>query len=148
MTTDPIADMLTRIRNVQMVNKSEVILPYSKLKFNILKLLETKGWIADVEKVEPAERKGKSNYSKKSREYIYQRFTTLKVKLKYDKGKPKINSLRRISKPGRRVYIDKNEIPIILNGKGIAVISTSKGLMTDDDARKYKVGGEYICEIY
>lgn len=146
--TDPIADMLTRIRNAQMVKKSEVILPYSKLKFNILTLMAKHGWIESVEKREPIV-KGKAKLSKTSHNYIYYRFATLRVKLKYNPdGSPKITSLKRISKPGRRIYVSKNEVVPVLKGKGMAVISTSRGLMTDREARQHKVGGELVCEIY
>ncbi len=146
--TDPIADMLTRIRNAQMVRKSEVILPYSKLKFNILTLLAEHGWIESVERREPSS-KPKSKLSKHSHNYVYYRFATLRVKLKYNSdGRPKINSLKRISKPGRRIYVSKDEVVPVLKGKGMAVISTSRGLMTDQQARQHEVGGELICEIY
>ena len=144
--TDPIADMLTRIRNIQMVKKTEVVLPYSKLKFNILKLMQENGWIKSVIKQEPV---AKSKFKKSSKDYIYNRFATLIVVLKYDEQKvSKISSLKRISKPGRRVYVNKEEIPTVLNGKGMSIISTSQGLLTDKGARQKKIGGELICEIY
>jgi len=148
--TDPIADMLTRIRNAQIVKKSEVILPYSKLKFNILTLMAKSGWIEGVTKREPLVSKGANNkFKKTSRDYLQQRFATLQVKLKYSPtGQPHISSLKRISKPGRRIYVNKDEIFTVLNGKGIAVISTSQGLLTDKEARQRKIGGEIICEIY
>ena len=145
--TDPIADMLTRIRNAQMVKKSEVVLPYSKLKHNILNLLVKEGWLESVEKIQ-AISEVKSKNKKLHSERPHSRFATLKIKLKYiNSVYPKISSLRRISKPGRRVYINKESIPLVLNGKGLAVISTSQGLMTDRQARQKKVGGEVICEI-
>ncbi len=144
--TDPIADMLTRIRNIQMVKKTEVVLPYSKLKFNILKLMQENGWIENVIKREPV---AKSKFKKSSKDYIYNRFATLVVTLKYNEHKvSKISSLKRISKPGRRVYVNKEEIPTVLNGKGMSIISTSQGLLTDKEARQKKIGGELICEIY
>jgi small subunit ribosomal protein S8 len=144
--TDPIADMLTRIRNAQMVRKSEVIMPYSKLKLSILELLAKEGWIKSVEKVEPTDTK---NVKLKKNDTQNGRFITLLVKLKYkNKKTPHITNLKRISKPGRRVYVSKEEIPIVLNGKGSSVISTSKGLLTDSGARKDKIGGEVICQIY
>ena len=143
MHTDPIADMLTRIRNAQAVNKTEVVLPYSKLKIAVLGLLLKEGWVDKVEKVAPSDSKTASKNDTLSR------FDALKVKIKYeDVGIPKIRSIKRISKPGRRVYVDKDNIPVVLNSLGIAVISTSQGLMTDDQAREKKVGGEIICEIY
>ena len=143
MFTDPISDMLTRIRNVQMIKKTEVILPYSKLKLNILKLLQTQGWIESVELIEGVWAK-----NKKLPQDTKARFDRLKVIVYYEQGKPKIKSLTRISRPSRRVYVDKNNIPKVLNGWGIAIISTSKGLMTDKQARKESIGGEVIFEIY
>lgn len=142
--TDPIADMLTRIRNAQMVKKSELVLPYSKLKMGILNILAKEGWLQEVEKIEAAG--GKIN----RKASITSRFDSIKIKLYYDADsrQPKITKLERISKPGRRVYVDKENIPFVLNGKGLAIISTSKGLLTDREARKQKVGGEIICEIY
>ncbi len=148
--TDPIADMLTRIRNAQMVKKSEVILPYSKLKFNILKLMARHGWIEGVSKNEPLSSGNNSSKLKKtSKNYIQERFASLHIKLKYrNSGEPYIISLKRISKPGRRVYVNKHEISSVLNGKGMAIISTSQGLLTDKEARQHQIGGEIICEIY
>ncbi len=127
--TDPIADMLTRIRNALRVNKSEVTIPYSKLKVRIAEILKNEGYI--------------SSYS----EQIENR--QLKLKLKYQSdGRSAINSLRRISKPGRRVYCQADKLPRVLNNLGIAIISTPAGLMTVADAKKNKIGGEIICEIY
>lgn len=131
---DPIADMLTQIRNAAAVRKAEVVLPMSKIKFNIAKLLEENGWIT---KVEVITHEGKNNFSE------------LKLTLKYKAdGKPKIASLTRISKSSRRVYVSKDQLPKVLNNLGIAIISTSQGLMTNRDARKRSLGGEVICEIY
>ena len=141
MYTDTIADMLTRIRNIQLVKKSEVVLPYSKIKFNIAKILEANGWLDKVEILEP-ESKLKSGQSK------INHFKQLKIKLSYLGQKPKIEHLKRISKPGRRVYVSKDEIPTVLNGYGLAIISTSRGLMTNEEAKKAGLGGEIICEIY
>lgn len=148
--TDPIADMLTRIRNAQMVKKSDVVIPYSKLKFNILSLLAKEGWLQAVSKIEPSSSKQvKSKTSRSPSSERASRFTTLAVKLKYNsEQRPHINQLKRVSKPGRRVYVSKDKIPLVLNGKGTSIISTSRGLLTDKDARKQKVGGEVICEIY
>ena len=144
--TDPIADMLTRIRNAQLVKKPEVIMPYSKLKANILNLLSKEGWVGAVGKVEPAViAKGKKHLAKT---VITDRFATLKIQIKYNGKNPKINSLKRTSKPGRRLYAKKDHIPFVLGGKGIAVISTSQGLLSDRQARKDHIGGEVICEIY
>ena len=148
--TDPIADMLTRIRNAQMVKKSVVIMPFSKLKFNILTLMAREGWIGSVKRIEPADGKADISKSKKTDTERLNRFAELQVKIKYldDGRQPKITSLKRISKPGGRVYVDKEHIPFVLNGRGLAVISTSQGLLTDKAARKGKVGGEVICEVY
>lgn len=144
MHTDPIADMLTRIRNAQKVTKSEVVLPYSKIKFGILKLLEKEGWVKEVEVI-------KADVSSKTKLLSEgsSRFDCLKAGIIYVAGKkPKINSLKRISTPGRRVYADKNKLPQVLNGYGMAIISTSHGLMTNKEARQNHLGGEVICEIY
>lgn len=147
--TDPIADMLTRIRNAQMVKKSVVIMPFSKLKFNILTLMAKEGWIGSVKHIEPSDGKADVGKSKKTDMDSPNRFAELQVKIKYsDNGQPKITSLRRVSKPGGRVYVDREHLPFVLNGRGLAIISTSQGLLTDKDARKSKVGGEVICEIY
>ncbi len=128
--TDPIADMLTRMRNALAVNKAEVIMPFSKVKFNIAKVLEKTNYINKVEKV-------KDN-----------NFDAIKIGLKYNKKEPAIKHLKRISTPGQRIYINSQEIPVVLNGYGLAIISTSKGILTDKEARVQKMGGEYICEIW
>lgn len=128
--TDPIADMLTRIRNAQAVGKETVVLPFSKLKMNLANILVKQGYLAQVEKIE--------NLHK----------TILQLKLKYINRKPVIENLKMISKPGRRVYRKGIELPYVLNNMGIAIVSTSQGLMTNHEARKKKIGGEIICEIY
>lgn len=131
---DPIADMLTRIRNAAALKKAEVVLPMSKIKFNIAKLLEKNGWITKAELMEGAGDKG---------------FDDMRIVLKYKAdGSPMISSVKRISKSSRRVYVSKEELPRVLNGFGIAVISTSKGLMTNREAREQNLGGEVICELY
>ncbi len=136
--TDPIADMLTRIRNALAVKKSEVVLPMSKIKFSIAKVLEREEW---VEKAQVIEEKGKKNEGNG--------FDKIIIILKYKtNGRPVISSLKRISKPGRRVYANKNELPRVLNNLGVAIISTPEGIMTNKDARKKGIGGEVICEIY
>jgi len=135
--TDPIADMLTRIRNASLVNKHEVLIPMSKIKYEIAKILKKEGFILDVEilKLRNTEKKGV--------------FDEIKLILKYKKnGKSVITKISRISKPGLRVYCDKNNLPKVLNNMGIAIISTSAGLMTNKEARKKNLGGENICEIY
>ena len=133
MNTDPIADMLTRIRNANMASLTEVSLPSSNLKAELAKLLKTEGYIEDY-KVE--EKEGSA-------------FKTLKITLKYDeKSKPVISSLKRVSRPGLRSYSKAKNIPQVLGGMGIAVLSTSKGLLTDRKARQENVGGEVLCYIY
>ena len=136
--TDPIADMLTRIRNASAVGKPEVVLPMSKIKNEIAKILKQEGWILDCEIIKASSVKNK-NF----------KFDELKLKLKYKKsGKSYITSIKRISKPGLRVYSNKTELPRVLNNLGISIISTSRGLMTNKKARKQGLGGEVICEIY
>ena len=137
---DPIADMLTRIRNASIIRKSEIILPMSKIKLSIAKILENEGFIKKIEVIKGGHELQKNKTSK---------FDQIRLVLEYTKdGQSKISSLKRISKPGRRVYVDKEQIPIVLNGFGLAIISTSKGIMTSMDAKKNKIGGELICEIY
>ena len=125
--TDPIADMLTRIRNANQIHSTEVSMPVSKLKVAIAKILNDEGFIA--------------NYEVKDR--------TLTLTLKYGQNKERvITGLKRISKPGLRVYANVEDLPRVLNGLGIAIISTPKGIMTDKDARKNNVGGEVIAFIW
>jgi small subunit ribosomal protein S8 len=123
--------MLTRIRNASAVNKAEVLVPMSKVKFAIAKILEQNHWLGKVEKVEQGG------------------VPHLQITLKYqDNGQPSIQSITRVSRPGRRVYAGKDELPRVLNNFGIAIISTSQGLMTNKEAGKKKIGGEVVCEIY
>ncbi|MDP2586771.1 MAG: 30S ribosomal protein S8 [Candidatus Komeilibacteria bacterium] len=130
MMTDPIADMLTRVRNSLAVKKPEVVLPFSKIKYEIAKILKSAGYLESVEKVED-------------------RFTKLKLVLAYKEGNvPAITHIKRISKPGLRVYVSRDKIPYVLNDLGIAILSTSRGLMTNKQARRGKVGGELICEVW
>ncbi len=129
MMTDPIADMLTRMRNATAVNKPEVLIPYSKLKAEIAKILQSSGYISGAEKEEEGH-------------------PQLKVSLKYKGKLSVIRGLKRVSKPGRRVYASKDDLPIVLNNIGIAVISTSKGLMTNKEAKRHGLGGEIIFEVY
>lgn len=129
--TDPISDMLTRIRNAAMVNKSQVDLPLSKVKFAIAKLLEQSGYLEDVKTYEVGN-KGMISF-----------------KIKYNQARrPVLKNVKRISKPGRRVYVKANEITAVRSGQGISVISTPNGLMTNSEARKRRLGGEVICEVY
>ena len=128
--SDPIADMLTRIRNGQSAGKVEVRMPSSKLKLAIAKLLEDEGYIsgANVE----------SNGAKPE----------LIVQLKYFQGRPVIDMIKRVSRPGLRQYKGANDLPKVAGGLGVSIISTSKGIMTDRAARKAGVGGEVICEVF
>jgi small subunit ribosomal protein S8 len=129
VTTDPIADMLSRIRNAIMVRREEVVIPYSKMKAEIANILAKEGYIEKVEKVDD----GKS----------------LKLTFKLIDGKQKvIQGLRRISKPGLRVYSESKDLPKVLSGLGIAIISTSAGLMTDREAREKKLGGEVLAYVW
>ncbi len=133
MNTDPIADMLTRIRNANMVSLTNVEIPSSKLKIELAKLLKNEGYVEDYAVIE----KEGSN------------FKTLNIKLKYDeKSKPVISNLKRVSRPGLRNYCKARNLPQVLGGMGIAIISTSKGLLTDRKARKENVGGEVLCYIW
>lgn len=128
---DPIADFLNRIKNAESVYHEIVRVPFSKMKFQIAKILEREGFI------QGAEKKGKG-----SRKFI-------KIILKYNDDKtPALRDFKMISKPSRRVYIKSKDIKRVKGGFGIGIISTPKGLMTDKEARREKVGGEYICEIW
>lgn len=131
MNTDPIADMLTRIRNANMVSHEKVEMPSSKLKVELAKLLKEEGFITDYEVKEVG------------------KFKVLTVILKYDMNKkPVITKLERISKPGLRNYSKAKNLPKVLDGMGIAIVSTSKGLLTDRKARKENIGGEVLCYVY
>lgn len=132
--TDPIADMLTRIRNAQAVKKTQVVLPFSKIKLALAEILKRQGFIKEVERIAAAAKNSK--------------LEEIRLTLKYSGKEPAISHLRRISKPGRRVYTTKEELPVVLNNFGIAIISTSQGLMTNKEAKKKNLGGELICEIY
>ncbi len=129
--TDPIADMLTRIRNALKVQHEYVDIPGSKMKIRIAEILKSEGYINNFQVISEGPKK------------------TIRIFLKYDeKRRPVIEGLKRVSKPGRRVYAGYREIPKVLNGYGINIVSTSKGIMTDKEARKAKVGGEIICSIW
>jgi small subunit ribosomal protein S8 len=129
MMTDPIADMLTRIRNASLVRKAEVVLPFSKIKLAIAKLLVREGYLAGVE-----ERTDTHPY--------------IVLQLKYVNGQAAIRDLKRISTPGARCYAKHDKLKRVLNGFGMAIISTPTGLLTDNEARQAKIGGEIICEVY
>lgn len=138
---DPIADMLSRIRNAIMAQKEEVILPYSKIKFEMAKILDNHKVISSLETIEPI----KTHRSKEETNH----FKQIKIKLAYDEnGQPLITNLRRVSKPGQKIYIKKDNMPRVLDGLGFAIISTSQGLMSDQEAKKRKIGGELLCEIW
>lgn len=128
---DPIADMLTRIRNAVLVNKTEVIIPFSKVKFEVGKILNREGFIERIEKTDEFDKKR----------------PFLRIILKYKDKSPVVREITRISKPGRRIYQGYKEIPKILPSLGILIVSTSRGLMTNTEAKQQKVGGEVICEI-
>lgn len=125
---DPISDMLTRIRNAQAVGKESVSLMASRMKIAIAKVLKEEGFISDYSVID-------ESIGKK----------TLSLLLKYYNGKAVIGSISRVSRPSLRVYKNKKKLPVVMNGMGIAIISTPKGLLTDRDARKIGVGGEIIC---
>jgi small subunit ribosomal protein S8 len=127
--TDPIADMLVRIRNAQMVGHTEVAMPASQLKASIAKVLKDEGYIEDFATRENGPKK------------------ELRIALKYYAGKPVIERLERVSKPGLRVYKGRNDIPKVMNGLGVAILSTSRGVMTDRKARADGVGGEVLCIV-
>lgn len=129
MITDPISDMLTRIRNASLVSKKEVVLPYSKIKYAIAKILKEEGYIKEAKKEDIG-------------------FGQLKLELKYQNKKPAISFIKRVSKPGCRIYSPCDEIPKVLGGMGITILSTSCGLMTNKEAKKRRLGGEIICEVY
>lgn len=129
-TTDPIADMLTRIRNAIAVRKSEVNLPYSQIKESVARLLQENNFV-DAVSVSDAP-VGK----------------TLNVKINDGSGNARITEIVRMSKPGRRHYVNSKEIPVVKRGRGIVILSTSRGVMTGDRARTEHVGGELICKVY
>ena len=128
---DPIGDMITRIRNAQMRLLSSVKIPSSKFRVKILDVLKKEGYISDYKVLSDLNNKG-----------------SLSVDLKYNNGSPVIKEIKRVSKPGRRIYASASSIPKIQNGLGLAIVSTSKGIMTDDEARSQKVGGEIICRVF
>jgi small subunit ribosomal protein S8 len=134
---DPIADMLTRIRNAQLVGHSEVSMPASRLKSAIAKVLKDECYIDDFAIRDKAAADGKDGGAKKE----------LAIALKYYAGRPVIERLERVSKPGLRVYKGRNDIPRVMNGLGVAILSTSRGVMTDRKARADGLGGEVLCIV-
>ena len=129
--SDPIGDMIARLKNAQVRNHKKVVLPSSKFKTKIADVLKNEGFIIDY--------KGNENEGNKP---------DLEINLKYNYGSPVISTIERVSKPGRRIFSSAESLPKINNGLGIAIISTPKGVMTDVEARKQKVGGEIICKVF
>ena len=129
--TDPIADMITRFRNAQLRGLNTVSIPSSKFRARILDVLKGEGFISDYKFLSDKKNKG-----------------SLLVNLKYNNGSPVIKEIKRVSKPGRRIYARASSIPKIQNGLGLAIVSTSLGVMSDNDARTKKVGGEIICRVF
>jgi small subunit ribosomal protein S8 len=131
MMTDPIADMLTRIRNAALARHDRTEMPHSHLKEHVAKVLKGEGFVDDVRVTEGEGRK------------------TLTVVLRYGRDRESaIDGIRRVSTPGRRVYVRHDRIPRVLSGMGVSILSTSRGVMTDKDARKQRVGGELLCEVW
>lgn len=131
MMNDPIGDMLTRIRNAQMRGKSTVKTPASKLRAWVLDVLASEGYIRSYEKSETDNGQGE-----------------LTISLKYYEGTPVIREIKRVSKPGRRVYMSVKDIPVVRNGLGVSIVSTPKGVMSDAAARSANVGGEVLCTVF
>ena len=130
--SDPLADMLTRIRNAVMVNLEKVDMPYSKIKAEVARILKQEGYINDFQRVEGQSTQG-----------------TLRITLKVNPHSDKvISGIKRVSKPGRRIYARHNDIPKVLSGLGVSILSTSAGVITDQEARSKSVGGEIICEVW
>lgn len=130
MMTDPISDMLTRLRNGATVRANTVSMPMSKMKFAIAKLLQSEGYLSRVETYQ---------------EGVH---SMLRAELAYDEHGPRISAIKRVSKPGLRVYVKAGELKAVRSGFGLAILSTPNGLMTSQEARKRRLGGELICEVY
>ncbi len=130
MMTDPISDMLTRMRNAISAEKTNFVVPFSNMKSKIAEILKKTSYIEDF-KIEDSED-----------------FKVLNIKLKYIDGVSAITSIKKVSKPGKRVYCNIDKMPVVLNGLGVAIISTNKGLMTNIEAKKKNIAGEVVCEIY
>ena len=128
---DPIADMLTRIRNSQMRGKSTVVTPASKLRERVLEVMADEGYIRGFEKMTGADG-----------------HPAIEISLKYYEGEPVIRELKRVSKPGRRVYMGAQDIPQVRQGLGVSIVSTPKGVMSDANARSANVGGEVLCTVF
>ena len=130
MYTDPISDFLTRLRNAYAANHETMLVPGSKLKFVIAKILEREGFIGAVKETNVGPKK------------------TIEVALKYNEKVPAMRAIKRVSTPGRRVYRGADELRTVLSGQGISIISTSAGVMTNREARRRRLGGEVLCEVY
>jgi len=129
--TDPVGDLLTRIRNGQRANKSTITTPASKLRESVLTVLEREGYIRSFE-----------------RYTVRDGIEELKIELKYNEGEPVINKIERVSKPGRRVYAKIKDLQKVYNGLGISILSTPRGVMSDSEARQANVGGEVLCQVF
>jgi small subunit ribosomal protein S8 len=135
---DPISDLLTRIRNAIMVKHQELLVPHSNFIFAILSVLQKEGYINFCKIIEKDKNKSKTGKKKE-----------IKISLKYDKNEePVIHKLKKVSKSGQRIYSSKKNLPKVLQGLGIAIVSTSRGIMTDREARKRNLGGEVVCEVW
>lgn len=130
MVTDPISDMLTRVRNALMLRKDSVEVPHSKIKKEVSRVLKENGYITDFFEVSD------------------DKFKKIKLVLKYHEGRSVIQGLKRVSTPGRRVYVGTQEVPRVMGGMGVAVVSTSRGILTGHQARRLKVGGELLCYVW
>ncbi|MCB2054546.1 MAG: 30S ribosomal protein S8 [Geminicoccaceae bacterium] len=129
--SDPLGDMLTRIRNGQMAHKSAIRSPMSKLRQNVLEVLQREGYIRGFRQVDETAGKGE-----------------LSIELKYHNGEPVIRHIKRVSKPGRRIYAGVADLPQVFNGLGIAILSTPRGVISDNEARERHVGGEILCTVF
>jgi small subunit ribosomal protein S8 len=130
MVNDPIGDMITQIRNASMAGNREITLPYSRMKHHVANIIMNEGYLDSVEKIGEQPK------------------LNLRIVLKYANNKSVITGLKRLSKPGMRIYIDKRSIPKVIGGLGFAILSTSQGIMTGQKARKDGIGGELLCEIW
>lgn len=129
--SDPLGDMLTRIRNGQSANKSTIVTPASKLRESVLNVLQQEGYIRGYSRVN-----------------VREGVEELSIELKYSEGEPVISEIKRVSKPGQRVYSSVKELQKVYNGLGISILSTPRGVMSDNDARKANVGGEILCTVF
>jgi small subunit ribosomal protein S8 len=133
MVTDPIADLLIQVKNGYLAGKKIISVPHSSLKARLASVLEKEGYVKKAQNSSPKTRNDRKE---------------ILITLKYASGKPAMEHVKRVSKPGVRIYVDRSHIPTVLTGHGIAILSTSKGLLTDTEARKQKVGGEVLCHVW